>query len=72
MRRRRYGRGSRPSALRTVRAPADRPISASSAAACTSVETISVPEGGEGRRERGAGGVPAGCLGWRIALARSP
>jgi hypothetical protein len=48
------------------------PISASSPAACTSVERIAVPDGGSGLREGGAGGVPAGCLGWGRARLGPP
>ena len=61
-----YGRGSRETAPRIARAPIDRPISASSAAAWTAVPTMSAPLGGAGRRvRRGPAGVPSGCAGWR-------
>ena len=72
-----YGRGSRETALRSARAPADRPISASSAAARTAVPSISVPLADENDRAlagsgaRGVSGVPSGCAGWR-SLAASP
>ena len=46
-----------------ARALAVRPISASSAAACTAVPRISVPDGGAGARERGDAGPPAGWAG---------
>jgi hypothetical protein len=72
----RYGRGSRESALRSARALALSPISASSAAAWTAVETISPPDGAAARRATGAAsrvggralagpraGVPAGWAG---------
>lgn len=65
-----YGRGSRPRALRTARAPTERPISVSSAVAWTTVETSSLPEAGIGLRERGAGGVPEGCCGCRSGSER--
>lgn len=65
-----YGRGRRETAFLSVRAPVDSPISASSAAALTIVPTSSVPENGAGRRAGGAGGLPAGCLGWLIDSAR--
>jgi hypothetical protein len=68
---RRYGRGSRESASRTARALAETPISSSSAAACTTVDTISGPEGGAGRRDGGFGGVPAGCFGCRSGSVRA-
>src|SRR6202035_5523641 len=58
-----YGRGRRASALRNARALAVRPISASSAAACTAVPRISVPDGGAGARERGDAGPPSGWAG---------
>ena len=70
-------RGSRETALRSARAPADRPISASSAAARTAVPSISVPLADENDRAlagsgaRGVSGVPSGCAGWR-SLAASP
>jgi len=50
-------------AVRTVRAPTESPISASSAVAFTTVERSSVPDAGIGLRDRGAGGVPEGCPG---------
>lgn len=49
--------------MRSARALALRPISASSAAACTAVPRISVPDGGDGARERGDAGPPAGWAG---------
>ena len=70
-----YGRGSRETALRSARAPADRPISASSAAARTAVPSISVPLADENDRAlagsgaRGVSGVPSGCAGWRSRAA---
>jgi hypothetical protein len=48
----------------------ETPISTSSAAACTTVEAISVPEGGAGRLEAGFGGAPAGCFGCRSGSPR--
>ena len=57
--------GSRATALRRARAPAVRPISASSAAAWTAVPITSAPVLGTEPRERGDGGAPAGWAGWR-------
>ena len=68
--RRDYGFGRRPMAVRTVRAPTESPISASSAVAFTTVERSSVPDAGIGLRDRGAGGVPEGCPGCRNGLER--
>jgi hypothetical protein len=48
----------------------ETPISTSSTAACTTVEAISVPEGGAGRLEAGLGGAPAGCFGCRSGSPR--
>jgi len=60
--------GRRATALRRARAPAVRPISASSAAACTAVPRTSAPVFGTEPRERGDGGAPAGWAGWRNRL----
>jgi len=55
-----YGRGSRLTALRSARALIDSPISASSAAACAAVPTMSRPLGWGGRWPLGLGGTPGG------------
>jgi hypothetical protein len=59
------GRGRRETARRRARALADRPISASSAAACTAVLSTSWRRSGAGcSRRRRADGVPSGWAGW--------
>jgi hypothetical protein len=61
-----YGRGSLETTFRTVRAPIESPISASSAAACAAVPRMSLPVADSGRPLRGGvGGTPAGWAGWR-------
>jgi hypothetical protein len=61
-----YGRGSRETAPRKARALSERPISASSAAACTAVLTTSPRRDGAGGAAPLRGdGAPRGWAGWR-------
>jgi hypothetical protein len=64
------GRGSRATALRSARALAVSPISASSAAACAAVPRMRRPAGSSGRCPLTAGGTPGGCAGWRRRSGR--
>jgi hypothetical protein len=57
--------------LRSTRALTDRPISASSAAACAAVPRTFLPvEDSEASARGGVGGTPAGWAGWRRRSGR--